>query len=83
MVQSLLYSARWTVIEGLVDGVCEEYTSIWGGGPGYAGAWASFMLGILDSLGSETYLATHERMVSVTVGAVIAKGDEDTAQSAL
>ena len=80
MVPSLLYAALWAVLEGLVDSVCEEYTSIWDLGPSYFDAWTSFLLGIMDSFGSEMHLATNQRMVSVTVGAVTAAGDEETAQ---
>ena len=63
--------ACWAVLEGLADSVCEEYTSIWDGGPSYVDAWASLLLGTLDLLGSEMHLTTSQRMVSVTLGAVI------------
>ena len=79
MVPSLLYAAHRAVLEGLVDSVCEEYTNTWDGGRSYVDAWASFRHGIMDSLGSKTHLAINRRMVSVTVVAVLAAGDEDTA----
>ena len=80
MVQSLPCAARWAVLGGLVDSVCEAYTNTWDEGPGYVDAWASFLLGRMYSHGSETHLATNQRMVSVTVGVVIAAGDEGTDQ---
>ena len=80
MVPSLLCAARWAVLESLIDSVCGVYTSTGHGFPGYVDGWASFLLGIMDSLGSEMHLATNQGMVSVTVGAVIAAGDEDTDQ---
>ena len=76
MVPPLLCAARWEVLEGLVDSVCEAYRSIWDGGTGYADARAFLLLGTMDSLGSETQLPTSERMVSVTVGAMITADDE-------
>ena len=80
MVPFLFCAARWTVLEGLVDRVCEAYTSIWDGRPGYVDARASFLFGIMDSLGSETHFATNQRIVRVTIGAVIAVSDENTDQ---
>ena len=63
--------------------MCEEYRSIWHGGPSYVDTWAPFRHGIIDSLRSETHRATNLRMDSVTVGTVIAAGDEDNAQLVL
>ena len=76
VVPYLLYVAHCADFEGLVDSVCEEYTSFWDGGHSYVDAWTSFLLGIMNSLGSETHLATNIGMVSVTVGAVRDAGDE-------
>ena len=77
MVPPLHCAARWAVLEGLVDSICEAYTSIWDGSPGYVDAWASFLLGIMDSLVSGTHLATNQRMVSATVGPMVAADDEN------
>lgn len=60
--------------EGLFNGIGKALKQVWDYCPSCVDAWASYVLGTVDTFGLKAYLAFHQRVVSVAVSAVVTTG---------
>ena len=67
------------VPEGLFNRIGEALTQVWDCCASCVNAWASFLLGTVDTFGLKAYFSAHQRVVGVAVSALVTTGTEDTA----
>ena len=83
MAPSFFSACCGAVPEGLLSGVGGALTQVSDCCPGCVDAWASFLLGAVGSFGLKAHLVASQRVVSVTVSAVVTAGTEDAVEKSL